>query len=55
MAFVIIYMLEKSGALKFIGEYTGFIMALVGLPGGSIAGVVVGLFGYKLITVDLYC
>lgn len=65
MAFVIIYMLKESGALDFIGEYTGFIMAPVGLPGvaitvvlagflswGGAAGVVVSLFGAGMLSVD---
>lgn len=37
MAFVIIYMLNASGLLKVIGEYIGFIMAPLSLPGESIA------------------
>ena len=37
MAFVIIYMLNASGLLKIIGEWLGFIMAPVGLPGEAIA------------------
>lgn len=37
MAFVIIYILNVSGLLKIIGDYLGFIMLPVGLPGESIA------------------
>ncbi|MEE6075859.1 YjiG family protein [Avibacterium volantium] len=37
MAFVIIYILNVSGLLKLLGEYIGFIMAPLGLPGESIA------------------
>nr|WP_115615386.1 YjiG family protein [Avibacterium paragallinarum] len=37
MAFVIIYILNASGLLKLLGEYVGFIMAPLGLPGESIA------------------
>ncbi|MDO5045485.1 YjiG family protein [Campylobacter sp.] len=37
MAFVIIYILNVSGALKIIGDYLGFIMLPLGLPGESIA------------------
>ena len=37
MAFVIIYMLNTSGLLKIFGEYLGFIMVPLGLPGESIA------------------
>ncbi|QCD53130.1 YjiG family protein [Campylobacter sp. RM16192] len=37
MAFVIIYVLNVSGALKIIGNYLGFIMVPLGLPGESIA------------------
>ncbi|WP_170018653.1 YjiG family protein [Campylobacter sp. RM16190] len=37
MAFVIIYILNVSGALKIIGNYLGFIMIPLGLPGESIA------------------
>ncbi|MDH2926682.1 hypothetical protein FW755_01895 [Lonepinella koalarum] len=37
MAFVIIYILNMSGILKIIADYTGFIMAPLGLPGESIA------------------
>ncbi|MGQ0287349.1 YjiG family protein [Pasteurellaceae bacterium 22721_9_1] len=37
MAFVIIYILNASGLLKLLGEYIGFIMAPLGLPGESIA------------------
>lgn len=37
MAFVIIYMLNASGLLKIIGEWLGFIMAPLGLPGEAIA------------------
>ena len=37
MAFVIIYILNASGLLKIIGDYIGFIMAPLGLPGESIA------------------
>ncbi len=37
MAFVIIFMLEKSGALKLMADYLGFIMLPLGLPGESIA------------------
>ncbi len=37
MAFVIIYVLNASGLLKLLGEYVGFIMAPLGLPGESIA------------------
>ncbi|VEB27532.1 Inner membrane protein yjiG [Actinobacillus lignieresii] len=37
MAFVIIYVLNASGLLKLLGEYIGFIMAPLGLPGESIA------------------
>ena len=37
MAFVIIYILNASGLLKLIGDYLGFIMLPLGLPGESIA------------------
>lgn len=37
MAFVIIYMLNTSGLLKIFGEYLGFMMVPLGLPGESIA------------------
>ncbi|KGQ69453.1 hypothetical protein OA57_11475 [Chelonobacter oris] len=37
MAFVIIYMLNASGLLKLIGDYLGFIMLPLALPGESIA------------------
>lgn len=37
MAFVIIYILNASGLLKLIGEYLGFIMLPLGLPGEAIA------------------
>lgn len=37
MAFVIIYILNASGALGFLGKYIGFIMIPCGLPGESIA------------------
>ncbi|MDR0483949.1 MAG: YjiG family protein [Alphaproteobacteria bacterium] len=65
MAFVIIYFLTASGLLKLIGEYAGFLMSPVGLPGqaiavllaaflsmGGAAGVVVALFTAGQITVD---
>lgn len=37
MAFVIIFILQKSGALTFIAKYIGFIMIPLGLPGESVA------------------
>ncbi|NLK66564.1 MAG: hypothetical protein GX282_03720 [Campylobacteraceae bacterium] len=37
MAFVIIYILNKSGLLSIMGKYIGFIMTPLGLPGESIA------------------
>ncbi|QPB42265.1 YjiG family protein [Rodentibacter haemolyticus] len=37
MAYVIIYILNTSGLLKLLGEYVGFIMSPLGLPGESIA------------------
>lgn len=37
MAFVIIYVLNVSGLLKLLGEYVGFVMLPLGLPGESIA------------------
>ncbi|OOF70172.1 YjiG family protein [Rodentibacter caecimuris] len=37
MAFVIIYILNASGLLKLLGQYIGFIMTPLGLPGESIA------------------
>lgn len=37
MAFVVIYILNVSGALKILGNYLGFIMMPLGLPGESIA------------------
>ncbi|MGR3806380.1 YjiG family protein [Pasteurella testudinis] len=46
MAFVIIYILNASGLLKLIGEYLGFIMLPLGLPGEAIAVVMAAFLSW---------
>lgn len=46
MAFVIIYILNVSGALKIIGTYLGFIMLPLGLPGESVTVIMAAFLSW---------